>query len=149
MTGLIGEYEVTLDAKARFLLPAGFKKQLVAGDELRFVINRGIEQCLSLYPMSSWTPLAEKINALNDFNPKVREFKRLFLNGATFVETDGAGRILIPPTLKEYASLEKEIVVMGMGEKMEIWNKNKYRQLFDLITPETLRDLASEVMGGL
>ncbi|HUN03180.1 MAG TPA: hypothetical protein PLS00_10015 [Niabella sp.] len=80
MAVLLGEYEATLDSKGRFLLPAGFKKQLSAEDADRFVINRGFENCLSLYPLSSWTPLAEKINALNDFDPKVREFKRYFLN---------------------------------------------------------------------
>lgn len=149
MTGLIGEFEVTLDAKGRFLLPAGFKKQLAEGDDVRFVINRGIENCLSIYPMSSWQPLAEKINALNDFNPKVREFKRLFLNGATFVEPDSAGRILIPARLKEYAGLEKDAVMMGIGEKMELWDKRKYDKLFDSTTPEQLNDLANEVMGGL
>lgn len=99
--------------------------------------------------MSSWQPLAEKINALNDFNPKVREFKRLFLNGATFVEPDSAGRILIPARLKEYAGLEKEAVMMGIGEKMELWDKRKYDKLFDSTTPEQLNDLANEVMGGL
>ncbi len=149
MTGLIGEFEVTLDAKGRFLLPSGFKKQLAEGDDVRFVINRGIENCLSIYSMSSWQPLAEKINALNDFNPKVREFKRLFLNGATFVEPDSAGRILIPARLKEYAGLEKEAVMMGIGEKMELWDKRKYEKLFDSTTPDQLNDLANEVMGGL
>lgn len=149
MTGLIGEYEITLDAKGRFLLPAGFRKQLSEGDDVRFVINRGIEKCLSIYPMSSWEPLAQKIDALNDFNPKVREFKRLFLNGATFVEPDSAGRILIPGRLKEYADLEKDAVMMGMGEKMEIWNKDKYNKLFDSTTPEELDALAKEVMGGM
>mgnify|MGYP003582211341 FL=1 len=149
MTGLIGEFEITLDSKGRFLLPAGFKKQLAEGDDVRFVINRGIEKCLSIYPMSSWQPLAEKINALNDFNPKVREFKRLFLNGATFVEPDSAGRILVPGRLKEHAGIEKDAVMMGIGEKMEIWDKSKYKELFDSTTPEGLDDLAKEVMGGM
>ncbi|MFV0605181.1 MAG: division/cell wall cluster transcriptional repressor MraZ [Niabella sp.] len=149
MTGLIGEHEVSLDSKGRFLLPAGFKKQLVEGDDVRFVINRGIEKCLSLYPMSSWQPLAEKINALNSFNPKVREFKRLYLNGATYVELDSAGRVLLPGRLKEYAGLEKEVVIVGTGELMEIWDKEKYNELFDASTPENMGDLAAEVMGGL
>ena len=149
MTGLIGEFEVTLDSKGRFLLPAGFKKQLAEGDDVRFVINRGIENCLSIYPMSSWQPLADKIDALNDFNPKVREFKRLFLNGATFVEPDSAGRVLIPARLKEHAGIEKEAVMMGIGEKMELWDKSKYNKLFDSTTPEQLDDLAKEVMGGM
>jgi len=149
MKGLIGEFEVTLDSKGRFLLPSGFKKQLAEGDDVRFVINRGIENCLSIYPMSSWQPLADKIDALNDFNPKVREFKRLFLNGATFVEPDSAGRILIPARLKEHAGIEKDAVVMGIGEKMELWDKSKYKELFDSTSPDDLKDLAAEVMAGM
>ncbi len=107
MTGFLGEFEATVDAKGRFLLPAGFKKQLAEGDGEKFVVNRGFEKCLSLYPLSSWKPIAEKVNALNDFDPKVRQFKRYFLNGATMVEPDSAGRLLLPPTLKEYAALQK------------------------------------------
>lgn len=149
MASLIGEYEVTLDSKGRFLLPAGFKKQLAEGDDVCFVINRGIETCLSLYPMSSWEPLDQKMNALNDFNPKVREFKRLFLNGANKVEPDGASRILVPPRLKEYAGFGKEVVMVGMGNKMEIWDKSKYNKLFDSTTPEELSNLADEVTKGL
>jgi MraZ protein len=149
MTGLIGEYEITLDPKGRFLLPAGFKRQLAEGDDVRFVVNRGIEKCLSIYPMSSWKPLSEKIDKLNDFNPKVREFKRLFLNGATFVEPDSIGRILIPARAKEYAGIQKDAVMMGMGEKMEIWDKNKYDEIFNTTTPEGLNNLATEIMGGM
>lgn len=148
MAVLLGEYEATLDSKGRFLLPAGFKKQLSAEDADRFVINRGFENCLSLYPLSSWTPLAEKINALNDFDPKVREFKRYFLNGATFVEPDSAGRLLLPPALREYASLQKDLVMTSSGNKMEIWDSNKYKQFFDSFSPEAFNDLARIVMGG-
>ena len=148
MAVLLGEYEATLDSKGRFLLPAGFKKQLSAEDADRFVINRGFENCLSLYPLSSWTPLAEKINALNDFDPKVREFKRYFLNGATFVEPDSAGRLLLPPALREYASLQKDLVMTSLGNKMEIWDSNKYKQFFDSFSPEAFNVLASIVMGG-
>lgn len=149
MAVLLGEYEATVDSKGRFLLPAGFKKQLAADDADRFVINRGFENCLSLYPLSSWTPLAEKINALNDFDPKVREFKRYFLNGATIVEPDSAGRILLPPSLKESASLQKDIVLASAGNKMEIWDSNKYKQFFDSFSAEAFNELASTVMGGL
>ena len=119
MTGFLGEFEATLDAKGRFLLPAGFKRQ-VAGDELhRFVINRGFEKCLALYTLREWEPLFEKIKGLNEFDPKQREFRRAFLNGATFVEPDTAGRILLPPNLKAYAELGKDIIIASSGNKME------------------------------
>ncbi|GAB3431756.1 division/cell wall cluster transcriptional repressor MraZ [Niabella aquatica] len=149
MIGFLGEFEATVDAKGRFLLPAGFKKQLAEGDTERFVINRGFEKCLSLYPLSSWEPIAEKINALNDFDPKVRQFKRYFLNGATIVEPDSAGRLLLPPTVREYAGLQKDIVLVPAGNKMEIWDTAKYKEFFDSFSPESFSDLASSVMGGM
>ncbi|GAB3009166.1 division/cell wall cluster transcriptional repressor MraZ [Niabella terrae] len=147
MTGFLGEFEATVDTKGRFLLPAGFKKQLAEQDTVQFVINRGFEKCLSLYPVSSWSPLAEKINALNDFDPKVRQFKRYFLNGATLVEPDTAGRLLLPQGLREYAGLEKNIVLVPAGNKMEIWDSAKYKEFFDAFSPESFSDLANLVMG--
>lgn len=147
MTGFLGEFEATVDAKGRFLLPAGFKRQLAEGDSERFVINRGFEKCLSFYTLSSWEPIDVKINALNDFDPQVRQFKRYFLNGATIVEPDSAGRILLPPTLKEYASLQKDIVLVPAGNKMEIWDTVKYKEFFDSFSPEAFSDLANKVMS--
>jgi MraZ protein len=148
MTGFLGEFEATLDAKGRFLLPAGFKKQLPEGETDRFVINRGFEKCLALYPMRTWEPLFAKINGLNEFDPKQREFRRAFLNGATYVEPDTAGRILLPPSLKAYAELTKDIVLMATGDKIEIWDSNKYKQFFDSISSDALSDLGSQVLGG-
>ncbi|MBL7732670.1 MAG: division/cell wall cluster transcriptional repressor MraZ [Chitinophagaceae bacterium] len=148
MTGFLGEFEATLDAKGRFLLPAGFKKQLPEGETGRFVINRGFEKCLALYPMGTWEPLFARIAGLNEFDPKQREFRRAFLNGATFVEPDTAGRILLPPSLKVYAGLEKDIVLMATGDKLEIWDSKTYKQFFDSISSEALSDLGNQVLGG-
>ncbi|HVZ56953.1 MAG TPA: division/cell wall cluster transcriptional repressor MraZ [Chitinophagaceae bacterium] len=148
MTGFLGEFEATLDAKGRFLLPAGFKKQLAPEDGDRFVINRGFEKCLALYPLKSWEPLFADISKLNDFDPRVREFRRYFLNGATLVEPDSAGRLLIPANLKDHAGLQKDIVLVAAVNKIEIWDSNKYRQLFDSFSPEAFSNLASEVMAG-
>ena len=148
MIGFLGEYEATLDAKGRFLLPAGFKKQLPEEGGAHFVINRGFEKCLALYPMKTWEPLFAKITGLNEFDPKQREFRRAFLNGATYVEPDSAGRILLPPNLKLYAELQKDIVLMATGDKIEIWDSNKYKQFFDSISSDALSDLGKDVMGG-
>jgi MraZ protein len=148
MLGFLGEYEATLDAKGRFLLPAGFKRQLPEDGSVQFVINRGFERCLSLYPKQSWEPIFEKISRLNDFDPKVREFRRYFLNGATQLEIDSAGRLLLPKTLMEYAGLEKDIVLASGVDKMEIWDKTKYQQFFDTYSAESFSDLAQRVMGG-
>ena len=135
MIGFLGEYEATLDAKGRFLLPAGFKKQLpeVAGNQ--FVINRGFEKCLTLYPMKSWEPIFSELSKLNDFDPKVREFRRYFLNGATVLELDSAGRLLVPPNLKEHAGLEKDIVLASAIDKIEIWSVENYKKFFESYSP--------------
>ena len=148
MTGFLGEFEATLDAKGRFLLPAGFKKQLPETEGNRFVINRGFEKCLALYTIKDWEPLFAKINGLNEFDPKQREFRRAFLNGATYVEPDTAGRILVPPNLKVYAELQKDIVITAAGDKMEIWDSNKYKQLFDSFSSDAFSDLGKDVMAG-
>lgn len=147
MTGFLGEYEARLDAKGRFLLPAGFKKQLPE-DAAPFVLNRGFEKCLSLYTSESWKPLFAKLSQLNDFDPKVREFKRYFLNGATPVDLDSAGRLLLPKNLMEYASLDKEIILSANVDKIEIWDKTKYQQFFDNFSPESFSSLAEQVMAG-
>jgi len=147
MTGFLGEFEATLDAKGRFLLPAGFKKQLPAEESGRFVVNRGFEKCLALYPVKNWEPLFAEISKLNDFDPKVREFRRYFLNGATFVEPDSAGRLLVPPNLKEHAGLQKDIVLVAAVNKIEIWDSNKYKQLFESFSPEAFSSLAKDVMA--
>ena len=147
MIGFLGEYEATVDAKGRFLLPAGFKKQLQE-EANTFVISRGFEKCLTLYPMKSWEPIFAELSKLNDFDPKVREFRRYFLNGATTVELDSAGRLLLPPNLKDHAGLEKDIVLVAAMNKIEIWDKAKHQQLFDAFSPDAFSQLAQQVMTG-
>jgi MraZ protein len=148
MIGFLGEYEVTLDPKGRFLLPSGLKKQLPEESNTRFVINRGFEKCLSLYPEKSWEPIFSEISRLNDFDPKVREFRRYFLNGATLTELDSAGRLLIPPNLKEHAALEKDIILVSAVNKIEIWDKASYQKFFESFSPDAFSLLAGQVMAA-
>lgn len=147
MLGFLGEYEVAIDAKGRFLLPSGFRKQMPEGTAERFVVNRGFENCLTLYPIDSWNVLSEKLSRLNDFNPKVREFKRLFLNGATMIDLDSAGRMLLPKPLQEYAGIKKEMVFSAQGNKVELWDKDTYYEYIRK-TAANFSDLAAEVAGG-
>src|SRR5215207_8745085 len=146
MTGFLGEYEATLDTKGRFLLPAGFKKQLPEEGSTVFVINRGFEKCLTLFPLKTWEPIYAGISKLNDFDPKVREFRRYFLNGATQLELDSAGRLLVPPNLKEYAGLEKDIVLASAIDKIEIWSTENYNKFFESYSPNDFSTLAQQVM---
>lgn len=147
MANFIGEYELSIDAKGRFLLPAGFRKQLPEHADMQFVVSRGFEQCLNLYPMDEWNILSEKINKLNDFNPKVRDFKRLFLNGANIVECDTAGRLLITKSLLEHAGITKDMVLTAQGNKMEIWDKATHKAHIQSKMGD-FSDLANEVLGG-
>jgi MraZ protein len=147
MTGFLGEFEATLDANGRFLLPAGIKKQLPEAEGSWFVINRGFEQCLGLYPIKNWEPLFTEISKLNDFDPKAREFRRRFLNGATTVEPDSAGRLLVPPNLKDYAGLQKDIVLVSAVNKIELWDSSKYHKLFDSFSADDFSELAKQVMA--
>ena len=146
MIRFLGDFEATLDAKGRFLLPAGLKKQIPEADSLRFVINRGFRKNLNLYPIQNWDKLFDDFEQLNDFDPIVREFLDNSLNGATFVEPDSAGRLLIPPNLKEQSGLGKDIVLVSKIKRIEIWDSNKYKQLFESFSEERYSNLANEVM---
>ena len=146
MISFIGEYDSTVDVKGRFLLPTGLRKQLREQDS-SFVINRGFENCLVLYPTQSWNPIFNQISALNEFDAKSREFRRYFLNGAQQLELDSAGRLLLPKNLTAHASIEKDIVLVSAVDKIEIWDKNKYQQFFDSFSPESFSKLANDVMG--
>ncbi len=128
MSGFHGEYEATVDAKGRFLVPGGLKKQLPEG-EGRFIISRGFEKCLTLYPLKSWELIIARISQLNDFDPKVRQFRRQFLGGATEVEMDSANRLLLPPSLKEFAGLGKDIVRAAARDRFESWEAGPYKTL--------------------
>ena len=147
MISFLGEYESTIDSKGRFLLPAAFRKQLPKDDDGRFVINRGFEQCLTLYPEQTWKPIFANISKLNDFDPKVRSFRRHFLNGATPLEIDSAGRLLLPKNLSEYASVEKDIVLVSAVNKIEIWDKKTYDELVVAMNKEDFSKIADEVMN--
>ena len=126
MANFLGECEVAIDAKGRFLLPSGFRKQLAEGNGGKFVINRGIENCLTIYTEDVWEEVSGKVNKLNDFKASVRKFKRLFLNGATRVELDSADRMLLPKNLLEYAGIKKDAVFSPQGNKVELWDKDTY-----------------------
>ncbi len=126
MTNFLGEYEVAIDAKGRFLLPSGFRKQLPESNGGNFVVNRGFEKCLVLYTTEVWNPIANKINKMNDLVPSVRDFKRLFMNGATPMELDSADRLLLPKQLLEYAGIRKDMIIAAQGNKVELWDKDTY-----------------------
>jgi MraZ protein len=145
MISLIGEYECKLDAKGRFMLPAALRKQLPDDQQVEFVINRGLDQCLVLYPQEVWDREMVRIQARSPYDRKNRAFTRMFLNGATKLSLDGNARVLLPKRLMEHASLEKDLVLIAQIDKVEIWDKQAYEQWME-DPGYDLSELAEEVM---
>ena len=122
---LLGEFKHNLDSKNRITIPAKLRVEL--GE--RPVLTRGLDNCLFIYPHRDWQLFMEKINNLPLGQKKARDFKRFMLSGACEIEIDDMGRALIPDSLKKYAGLEKSIVVIGVSDRIELWNEdvwNKY-----------------------
>lgn len=148
MAGFIGEYNCKLDAKGRFLLPAGLRKQVDPSAQETFVVNRGFEGCLNLFPKNEWDVETAKISKLNLYKAKHRKFYRQFHNGATVVELDGNGRVLLPKKLVSELSIGKSVVLFAYANRIEIWDAVKYNAMMDE-GMDDYEDLSDEVMGGI
>jgi len=123
---LIGEHLHTLDTKKRISLPAKFRKELGK----KIIITRGLDRCLFIYSEKEWKKFAEKLEGLSFGKTDSRDFKRYFMGGASEIDIDGSGRILIPDNLKELADLKTKVVVTGVSERVELWDEevwNKYK----------------------
>ena len=148
MQQLLGEYECKMDAKGRMRLPSGLIGQLGEAEVHKFVINRGFENCLMLYPEDVWDTISEQVNRLNQYNKKEREFQRYFYRGAQKLSLDGADRILLSKRLLEYAGIEKEVILAAVNDRIEIWSREQYDQMLDS-EPDDFSDLAHDVLGGV
>ena len=146
MAGFLGEYDIKLDPKGRFKLPAALKKQLHPELQGRFVVNRGFEKCLVLYPYNEWELISAKVNKLNTFEKKKREFVRYFFRGATEVVLDATDRLNLPNHLLEYADIKKDCLLAANNNKIEIWNPTRYEELMTMQSDD-FADLAEDVMG--
>lgn len=123
----MGEYHHNIDEKGRLIMPSKFRNDL--GET--FVITRGIDSCLFVYPMETWNNLTGKLNELSFTKKDVRSFQRFFLSGATICEFDKQGRINIASPLADYAKLNKECVVIGVNDRIEIWSKDNFDKFLD------------------
>ncbi len=121
---LIGEYEHSVDAKGRLIMPSKLKQDL---DE-SFIVTKGLDSCLFVFSLTEWSNFEEKLKTLPLTNKNARDFVRFFLSGATECELDKQGRFLISANLRQYASLEKDVVIIGVGTRLEIWNKEKWQE---------------------
>jgi len=120
----IGEYEHSVDTKGRVIMPAKLREDI--GE--KFIVTKGLDGCLFAYSITEWTNFEEKLKTLPLTNKNARDFVRFFLSGAVECEIDKQGRFLIPGNLREYATLEKEIIIIGVGTRIEIWNKEEWKK---------------------
>ena len=148
MAGFLGEYLCSLDNKGRIKLPVSLKGQLQPENNGRFVINRGFEKCLTLYPWDEWQKITAKVNKLNTFEKKKREFVRYFYRGATEITLDATDRMNLPKHLLEYAGITKDALLTARDNVIEIWDQKNYEGLMAIDSDE-FADLAQEVMGDI
>lgn len=148
VTRFIGEFELTIDAKGRVMLPAALKRQMPEAAHDKVVIHRGIEKCLVMYPMNEWNRIANEVNKLNPLIRENREFIRYFFRGATEITLDNTNRFLIPKSLLEYAEIEKDAVLFGYLNLVEIWSKKLYAKQMNE-EPKDFSILAEKVGGSL
>ena len=139
----MGEYNHTIDPKGRLIIPAKFREAL--GDE--FVVTKGLDGCLFVYANTEWNNFEEKLRTLPLTNKNARQFTRFFLAGAAACEVDKQGRILIPQVLRVFAKLEKDVVLVGVASRIEIWSKEVWEE--SISTYDTDMDEVAENMENL
>lgn len=148
-----GRYEHTIDAKGRTSLPARYRDVLAAGGagedsrntaEKRIVLTSALDPCLVAYTMSEWTSFEEKLSKLPQFDRAVQKLKRIYVSGAVDVEVDPSGRILVPPTLRDYAALKKDVVWAGAGKYAELWDKKNWGAHFET-TDDERREISARL----
>lgn len=133
-----GVNKINLDAKGRMALPARYRDQIADCCENQLVVTIDTEtRCLLLYPLPEWETIEKKIESLPSFNPAARRIQRLLIGHATDLELDASGRFLLPQPLREYAQMDKKLVLLGQGRKFEIWSEDQWLDARDQYLAET------------
>ncbi|MDX5442506.1 MAG: division/cell wall cluster transcriptional repressor MraZ [Hymenobacteraceae bacterium] len=135
-----------MDPKGRLVLPAKIKANLPEASGNHVVLTRGFEPCLVLYPKTAWKVIYDKVAGLNEFNEEYRLFQRNFFRGNTEIELDTTGRFLVPKTMIRYAGLEKDVIVVGLGNRVEIWDIDRYEE-FLIKDQQSFSQLAEKFLG--
>jgi MraZ protein len=148
MARFIGEFECKIDDKGRVVLPSKLRSQIPDKESKTMVINRGFEKCLVLYTMKDWIAETQKLSVLNAFTREARKFIRQYNNGANTVQIDASSRINIPKSLADFADLKNELVIYAYDNKIEIWNKELYKEEVSF-TDEEFAQKAEELLGGI
>lgn len=141
----MGEYNHTIDAKGRLIIPSRFREAL--GDT--FVVTKGLDGCLFVYDNAEWNAFEEKLKALPITNKEARKFVRFFLAGAAEVEVDKQGRILVPNILREFAQISKDVVLIGVASRIEIWSKERFDSMAEYEDMDEIAEHMAELGLGI
>jgi MraZ protein len=139
-----GRFEHTIDAKGRTSVPARYRDVLDSMRERRIVLTSALDPCLVAYTLAEWTAFEDRLAKLPQFDRAVQKLKRIYVSGAVECDIDDSGRILIPPTLREYAGLQKDVLWAGNGKYAELWDKDAWRKHFDT-TDDEKRDISARL----
>lgn len=137
----MGEYQHSLDAKGRLIIPAKFREELGEGA----ILTRGLDNCLFLFPAEEWGILESKLKTLPLTKGDARQFVRFLFSGATECEMDKQGRIILPQNLRDFATIDKDAVVIGVSSRIEIWSKEKWESYVS-IAEESFEDIAENIV---
>ena len=139
-----GHAECNLDVKSRLMVPAKFRKYMKPEADDKLILTRGMDKCILVYPQDEWEKVKNALSGYNSFNRDQRFFMREFFMYVNECELDSQNRIVIPPQLKEYAGLDKEVILLGLMDKMEIWNP-KIKNEYDNSQTQTYEEIAEKV----
>ncbi len=149
MNALTGQYEVKVDGKGRLRLPTDLLRQIPEETNTKYVINKGLDNCLRLYPITQWNTITDEMNKkLNWFQSKEREFLRYFYQAASQVDLDSNDRVLIPKRLTDAVGIKDEVVILAFGDVIEIWNSEVYYSTVAK-EPENFAQMADEIWAKL
>ena len=140
----MGEFHHNIDDKARIVMPSKFRFEL--GEN--FIVTRGLDECLFIYSNKEWNNLVDKLKTLSFTKKDVRAFMRFFLSGAVECSFDKQGRITLPSTLVSYANLEKECVIIGVNDRLEVWNEKTFNKYIELKQDE-ISNLAENLFDNM
>lgn len=144
---LRGVHALSMDSKGRMAIPSRFRDMLTAACRGELVLTIDTEElCLLLYPLTEWEVIQQKLEALPGYNKQVRRIQRLLIGHATDIEMDGAGRILVPGPLRDHAKLDKKIILLGQGNKFELWDEQSWQDRRDAYLADDSEDVPDALM---
>jgi MraZ protein len=140
-----GEYLHSIDRKGRLILPAKFREVAKSHFVERFFVTRGLDKCLFMFPEEEWRTQENKFKAISFTKQQARTFNRLYFSGAVEVIPDNQGRILLPPYLKDFAEIKKDVIIVGVSNRVEIWAKDKWQEFYGN-SRQSFEDIAEKLM---